>query len=223
MHRLTSRRNQNESLFGADVCPEAFFSKLSERRLLQSMGIVTGPCWTNFCSQKLKRRILANGQAEAASGPFWKNFCSQILKRRILATLGFNTTALRATQPKVHSMFCELFLKIAVSAAELMSFGRLGAAICHRWTIVCDKISVMPTTYIHSYIIGHYNPSVRIIDPVSHTTYVVCIIFWETFHGNSIYSQSFCQKYSERKSPKKYFSYFVLMSGVGLEPWLFVK
>ena len=51
-------------------------------------------------------------------------------------------------------------------------------------------------------IIGHYNPSVRIIDLVSHTTYVVCVLilyisggiyslksapndrfFWETFHG----------------------------------------
>ena len=34
----------------------------------------------------------------------------------------FNRTALR-------SMFCALFLKIALSAAELMSFGHLGAAI----------------------------------------------------------------------------------------------
>ena len=25
------------------------------------------------------------------------------------------------------------------------------------------------------HLIGHYNPSVRIIDPVSHTTYVVCV------------------------------------------------
>ena len=55
---------------------------------------------------------------------------------------------------------------------------------------------------IHIYIIGHYNPSVRIIDLVFHTTYVVCVnfinkwrdllfkvdyerqIFWETFHGS---------------------------------------
>ena len=88
-------------------------------------------------------------------------------------------------------------------------------------------------TYI--YIIGHYNPSVRIIDLVSHTTYVVCVNFihkwrhlqfkvdserqiWETFHGNFIYSQSFCQKSAERKSLKKYFSYFVLMSRLGLDP-----
>ena len=43
--------------------------------------------------------------------------------------IGFNRTALRATQPKLHSMFCALFLKIALSAPELMSFGYLGAAI----------------------------------------------------------------------------------------------
>ena len=72
---------------------------------------------------------------------------------------------------------------------------------------------------LHTYIIGHYNPSVSIIDLVSHTTYVVCVnfihkwrdlqfkvdserqIFWETFHGNFIYSQSFCKKSAERKSP----------------------
>ena len=93
---------------------------------------------------------------------------------------------------------------------------------------------------LHTYIIGHFNPSVRIIDLVSHTTNVVCAnfihkwwdlqftvdserqIFWETFHGNFIYSQSFCQKSAERKSPKKYFLYFILISGLGLKPWLFV-
>ena len=70
-------------------------------------------------------------------------------------------------------------------------------------------------------IIGHYNPSIRIIGLVSHTTYVVCInfythkwrdiqykadsewqIFWETFHGNIfVCSQIFCQKSAEMKSP----------------------
>ena len=92
---------------------------------------------------------------------------------------------------------------------------------------------------LHTNITGHYNPSVRIIDLVSRTTYVMCVnfihkwrdlqfkvdsewhIFWETFHGNFIHSQSFCRKSAERKSPKKYFSYFVLMSGLGLELWLF--
>ena len=68
-------------------------------------------------------------------------------------------------------------------------------------------------TQLHTYIIGHYNPSVRIIDIVSHTTYVVCV---NLMHN---YSQSFCQKSDERKSLKKYFLYFILMSFLGLEPW----
>ena len=51
------------------------------------------------------------------------NFYSQKLKRKILATFGFNRTALRAIPLKLHSMFCALFLKIALSAPELMSFG----------------------------------------------------------------------------------------------------
>ena len=32
-------------------------------------------------------------------------------------------------------------------------------------------------TLIHTYIIGRYNPSTRIIDLVSHTPYVVCVTF----------------------------------------------
>ena len=90
--------------------------KMSKKSPLQSMAIVKGPCWTNFCLQKLKRRILA--------------------------TFGFNRIALRVTQP----MFCRLFLKIALSAAELMSFGYLGAAIWQRWTIICgvpSKVKVL--------------------------------------------------------------------------------
>ena len=31
--------------------------------------------------------------------------------------------------------------------------------------------------YIHLYIIGHCNSSVRVINPVSHSTYVVCVNF----------------------------------------------
>ena len=59
-------------------------------------------------------------------------------------------------------------------------------------------------TYIIIHSIYHYNPSVRIIDLVSHTTYVLCVnfihmwrdlqfkvdserqIFGEIFHGNFI-------------------------------------
>ena len=35
----------------------------------------------------------------------------------------------RATQPKLYWMFCALYLKIALSAVKLMSFGQLGAKI----------------------------------------------------------------------------------------------
>ena len=38
-----------------------------------------------------------------------------------------------------------------------------------------ELIKKLNITYI--YTIGHYNPSVRIIDLVSHTTYVVCVNF----------------------------------------------
>ena len=117
---LKSRCTQSESLFGADFGPETqlghFSSIMSKERLLQSMAIVIGPYWTNFCSKKLKRRILT--------------------------TFGFNRTALSITEPKLHSMFCTLFLKIALSATDLISFGHLGATIWHRWT----KISVRPTS-----------------------------------------------------------------------------
>ena len=67
------------------------------------MAIVIGLCLTDFCSQKLKSRILE--------------------------IFGLNRTALQATQPKLHSMLCALFMKIALSAAELMSFGHLRTAI----------------------------------------------------------------------------------------------
>ena len=82
-------------------------------------------------------------------GPCWTNFCSQKLKRRILAKFGFNRTALHATRHHLRSTFWALFFKIALSAAGLMSFSHLGAAIWHRWNTICrvpSKISVTPTS-----------------------------------------------------------------------------
>ena len=38
-------------------------------------------------------------------------------------------------------MFCVLFLKIALSSAELMSFGHLVTVIWHRWTIICGMMN----------------------------------------------------------------------------------
>ena len=82
--------------------------------------------------------------------------------------------------------------------------GRSGSFDSH--TSIGDLTARM--VFLHVYNI-HYSPSVRIIDLVSHTIYVVCVnfihkwrdlhfkvdserqIFWETFNGNFIYSQSF--------------------------------
>ena len=50
-----------------------------------------------------------------------------------MATFGFNRMALRATQPKLRSMFCALFVKIALSGAELMSLDY------YLWGAVKDK------------------------------------------------------------------------------------
>ena len=46
--------------------------------------------------------------------------------------------------------------------------------------LIADSLSEAYTsehTNIHTYIIGYCNPSVKIIDLVSHTTYVVCVNF----------------------------------------------
>ena len=57
-----------------------------------------------------------------------------------MATFGFNWTARRATQTKLHSMFCSLFLNIALSAAELMPFGCNLTPLDHYlWGAVKDK------------------------------------------------------------------------------------
>ena len=50
----------------------------------------------------------------------------------------------------------------------------------------CQDNDLAPHTTYVTYIIGHCNPSVRIINLVSHTTYVVCVIF--LYISGAIYS-----------------------------------
>ena len=80
--------------------------------------------WGEFWSRGENEQgeaVTVNGDRYRAT---WNAFfCSQKLKRRILATFGLNRMALLATQSKLHYMFFVLFLKIVLSAAELMSFG----------------------------------------------------------------------------------------------------
>ena len=129
----------------------------------------------------------------------------------------------RAHPYVVATLRIKFILYLNYSYAELPSCRDYNFLTFKGW----KSYKIMKNHYYITYIIGHYNPSVRIIDLVSHTIYVVCVnfihkwrdlqfkvdserqIFWETFHGNFIYSRSFCQKSAERKSPKKYFSYFV--------------
>ena len=87
------------------------------------------------------------GKAVTVNGDrYWamlNKFFSQKFRRRILATFGFNRTALRATKPKLYSMFCALFLKIALSAAELMSQScDLTPLVYYLWGAVKDKYYV---------------------------------------------------------------------------------
>ena len=76
---------------------------------------------------------------------------------------------------------------------------------------------------IHTYTICHYNPSVRIVDLVSHTTYVGCVLILYISEGTYSLKSTpndnrfleklfmailfilrvFCQKSAERKLPKK--------------------
>ena len=114
-----------------------------------------GTVWCEFWSRVIIGPFFfenEQGEAVTVNGDLYRGMLNEFLfpklKRRILATFGFNRTALCDTQPKLHSMFCALFLKIALSAPELMSFRHLEAVIRHRWTIICgvpSKISVTPT------------------------------------------------------------------------------
>ena len=63
-----------------------------------------------------------------------------------MATFGSNRAVLCATQAKLHSMFCALFLKIALSAAELMSFGHTVGLLfveCRQNKLYTDKPDII--------------------------------------------------------------------------------
>ena len=137
------------------VCKQAKLSHLEHRKPAsinwKADILKTSHCLVRILVQRHNWAIFFRKWARTVTinGDCWTNFCSQKLKRSILATFGFNRTALRATQLKLHSMFCVLFLKITLSAAELMSFGHLAAVIWHHWTIICgvfSKISDTPTS-----------------------------------------------------------------------------
>ena len=96
------------------------------------------------------------------------------------------------------------------------------------------KSTLQIVSYIHTYLIGHYKPSVRITtEPLTpHTRYLCLTIlymsvddyslkstpndrfFEKLFYENFIYFQNFNQKTAESKSPMKYFFIFRLVGDV---------
>ena len=118
--------------------------------------------------------------------------------------------------PKIHKIVAEsqhqltknwIFHTVYVEFCKKILVLRLQSSIG-----LCIKAEWLPLRlrFIYTYIIGDFNPSVRIIKLVSHTTYVVCVNFlyisgwdlqfkvnskrqicWETFHGSFIYYSEF--------------------------------
>ena len=117
------------SFWSRRVCKQAKLSHLGHRKPARIHWKADAPK-TSYCScvfwsrgiigpfffeHEQRKAVTVNGDRHRS---LWTNFCSQKLKKRILSTFGFNRTVRRATQPKLHSMFCALFLKIrSLSAA----------------------------------------------------------------------------------------------------------
>ena len=83
----------------------------------------------------------------------------------------------------------------------------------------------------HTYIIGHYNPSVGIIDLVFHTIYVMFVNFihkWRDFFEKlfmadfqftlGVFARNLLR--GNRRRNIYFFSYFVLVPDLGYEPGL---
>ena len=114
----------------------------------------------------------------------------------------------------------------------------------YRWRVFFAKVEAIwhsiARSYwemsLHTYIIGHYNPSVRIIDLVSHITNVVCVnfihkwrdlqfevdferqIFWETFHGNFYLLSEFLSEICSEEIVEEILFCILFW----LYPWLYV-
>ena len=114
----------------------------------------------------------------------WQNgsvkFSNNLLYFIILLNL-FSDTECHHTKQNHIMTFPPLCFTVSLTwCLWIISHG--GASnIAYHWTeggwilirLAGSHVSSLP----HTYIIGHYNPSVRIIDLVSHTTYVVCVNF----------------------------------------------
>ena len=137
-----------------------------------------------------------------------------------------------------------VFLHTYIRNWSLQPFSQDSDLASHTTYVVC-------VNFIHEWRDLHFNVDSerqifeklfhgRFIYSYFYTTFVVCVNFiyeWRDllFKVDSerhIFLRNFSLQFylllkllleiCGRKSPKKYFSYFVLMSGLGLEPWLSV-
>ena len=140
----------------------------------------------NFCEQKFIQHgtitiaIECNGLSllifeekcqNYASGPkSAPNSDSFWVRRLFNVCVNLDSYAPRSKRPS--SEKDDIFAKIGIFCKSIAySFGgRIKLIICQ----IRHELSV--TIHALTYLIGHYNPSVRIIDLVSHTTYVVSVV-----------------------------------------------
>ena len=97
-------------------------------------------------------------------------------------------------------MLCVLILYISGGTCSLKSapndryFGKFFMAIFFYSEIQREEIAdeiffSYVRTYVRTYVIGYKNPSVRIIDLVSHTTYAECVNFYTSAMGPRVESR----------------------------------
>ena len=110
---LINLRTQNESLFGADFDPEGIMGTFFFENEQWEAVIVHGDCY----------RAMLN------------EFFFTKIEEKDISNIWFQQDGATCHTAEATLDVFALFLKIALSAAELMSFGQLGAAILHLWTL----------------------------------------------------------------------------------------
>ena len=105
---------QNCRIWGTET-PHAYIEKPTHPKRIDvwcgfwSRGIIV----VFFFENKQAEAVTVNGERYRA---MWNTFLFTKIEE---VTFCLNRTALCATQPKLHSMFCGLFLKIVLSAVKL--------------------------------------------------------------------------------------------------------
>ena len=137
--------------------------------------LLTNPKFESFYSHQHVRCEINNFNASLESNRFESHFHKRILNVRLWSyiTQEYNRIWI-ACQSR---LFCDRIYGqyYRVRQISFYFFFLENALQKNYW--IFSQISFFIWKY-NTYIIGHDNPSVRIIDLVSHTTYVVCVNFY---------------------------------------------